>query len=164
MKISKENTKDMMGWGVAGLVAGIGYSVFSIWLGQKTDNRELHVETEALIEDIQLFKLFCQLQRYRKVSEVDFVQSVDHADRLVFRLIQLRDKTIDVSVSDRTECFMFFKSTMDHLEKLLKKSKNHKNPKVPVEVHNLYLKIFEILETHWTEIMRITKEVHMFNS
>lgn len=160
MKLTRDDSKGLVTWGAAGLAGGLLYSLTQVYIKQLCNINDLDPKTEALYEDQELFALFCQLQTFRQLDEKAFRFSVDNSDRLVFRRHQLQNQNIKVSLRDRPESFMFLKIAMSNLEKLLKTAKGHKDAKVPVKVHNLYLKIYDCLESHWKVVLQLTQEVN----
>jgi hypothetical protein len=159
MKISKDDVIDVGKWSVAGLSTGLVYSMVSIWIKQKTNTQDLDPKTEALFNDSELYSLFTQLQRFRFLDETAFRRCVDNADRLLYRRMQLQDTDIEASLSDRPEAFMYLKNAMNEIEKILDKSKNHPEARIPVEIHRLYIKIYESLESHWKAVLKLTQAV-----
>ena len=157
MKITGRDSKDIVAWSAGGLVAGLLYQIASIWVKQKTNAQQLNPTTEALSVDQELFSLFCQLQEHRKVNEMCFRRAVDDSDRLVFLHEQLRTKQIDTSLKDRPAAFLYFKSAIQNLENFYQDSEHHPSVRVPVEVHRLYVLIFECLEKHWNAILHLTQ-------
>lgn len=159
MKLTVGDSKDLLSWGAGGLVTGMLYQLSCIWIKQSTNVQELNPLTEAICEDHELFSLFCQLQEYRNLSETFFRRAVDDADRLVFLRLQLQSKTVQPSLEDRPNAFLYFKNAVRSLEKLFELSKKHALPRVPVEVHRLYLLIFTCLESHWNAILHATQNI-----
>ena len=160
MKLTGGDSKDLLTWGAGGLIAGLLYQFTSIWVKQKTNVQELDPLTEALCDDQELFALFCQLKEYRKLSEMCFRRAVDDADRLVFLHMQLRKQEVKASLNDRPSAFLHLKNSVKNLEKLFNLSQKHPIPRVPVEVHRLYVLIFTCLENHWNAILHLTQTIH----
>ena len=159
MKLTRGDTKDVLTWGAGGFAVGILYQLGCVWVKQKTNTQDLDPPTEALNEDAELFALFCQLQAYRKLNEAAFRRAVDDADRLVFLHTQLRNTEVKASLTDRPNAFLFFKNAVYNLELLFDSSFKHPMPRIPVEVHRLYLLIFASLETHWNSVLHLTQSI-----
>lgn len=160
MNLTRNDTKSVLSWGVGGFVAAAMYQLTSIWVRQRTNTGELGPETEALGDDPELFSLFCQLQEHCKLSHAAFRQSVNDADRLVFLHLQLQNNEIKPSLKDRTVAFLHFKSAVRNMEALFEAAQLHPLPRVPVEVHRLYVLIFTCLENHWNSILHTTQVIH----
>lgn len=159
MKVTGGDIRDLLCWGAGGLASGVVYQLASIWIRQKTNSGDLDPPTEALHEDQELLALFCQLQEYRTLGDNVFRRAVDDADRLVFLHLQLRNKDVAAALHDRPHAFLYLKHAVENLERLLTLSQDHPMPRVPVEVHRLYVLIFTCLETHWNGILHLTRTV-----
>jgi hypothetical protein len=160
LKLTGGDAKDIMNWTVSGLVVGALYQMTSIWMRQKSNSQDLNPLTEALVDDDELFSLFCQLQEHRTVDEVSFRRAVDDADRLVFLHMQLRSEQVKASMHDRANAFLYLKSSLKYLEILFQNSRTHVLPRVPVTIHKLYVLIFTCLEKHWNAILHLTQDIH----
>lgn len=163
MKVTQGDTRDLVSWGVGGLVTGVLYQLTSIWIKQKTNRQALDPLTEALSEDQEVFSLFCQLQEYRTINESAFRRAVDDADRLIFLHMQLRNGVIQASLQDRPNAFLHLKNACQHLEAVFQSAQHHAHARVPVEVHRLYVLIFTCLESHWTSVLHLTQVIHAFD-
>jgi len=159
MKLTGGDSRDLMAWGAGGLAAGCLYQITAIWAKQKTNVQDLSPATEALCDDSELFALFCQLQEYRTVSELHFRRAVDSADRLLFLHAQLRSEKVQATLSDRPNAFLYLKYAVFHLEALFDKAQAHPISRVPVEIHRLYVLIFESMEKHWNAILHLTQRI-----
>ena len=159
MKLTNDNLKEIVGWSVTGLLGGVVYSFASVWIHRRTNTYDLEPKTEVLFKEEELFALFCQLQVHKHIDKKAFRNAVDNADRLIFLLYQLRDKKIEPTLGDRPEAFAYFKSCIDSLETLVKSAKLQDNSRIQVEVHRLYTKVYEILQSNWQTVLHITQNV-----
>jgi len=163
MKFTHGDIRDLVAWATGGFVVGCSYQLGNIWLKQRTNVQDLSPLTEALCDDAETFALFCQLQEYRDQDEISFRRAVDNADRLILLHVQLRKGIIQPSLTDRPTGFLHFKNTIKYLEKFFTSSKESSSARIPVEVHRLYLLLFNNLESHWNSILHLTHEVHENN-
>ena len=159
MKITRRDRKDMLIWGSGALATGLAYSLASTWIRQKTNSQDLSPATEALFTDAELFSLCCQLQEYRQVHPDVFSSIIDNADRLVLRYTQLRDKIIEPHLRDRAEARAFHDTCLRKLEFFLQAAKQQQDVRLAVEIHNLYVKIFEIIERYLLNTIRLTEDI-----
>ena len=159
MKITKKDGQSAIMWGTVGLLGGIGYALAVVGARNTGNIQDLSPATDALYKHCELFSLFCQLQKFRALSEDDFCLAVDSADRLVFRLSQLQDKATDASLSDRPEGRTNRKMCLKHVEELVLAAKKHTDARVYVEVHLLYTKIFDVIQSIWMSLYRLTDDI-----
>ena len=159
LKLSRTDTKSLISWGFSGLTAGVLYALTQSWAEQKINNQVLKPETESMFQDHELYALFCQLQTYRNVSEMHFRRAVDESDRLVHLNLTLTNHITQSGTQDRAEGYLYFKKAVQHLEELFKLSKHSSSPRNIVYIHNIYIKIFSRLESHWQSIMHLTRDI-----
>lgn len=142
--------------------AGVGlYSLYSILqnhLPQK-EVKLMQQEIESLCIDQELFSLFLRLQKFKFIDSDLFEKSVDFADNLVFLHKQLQMGEVKPVLDDRPNAFFVYKNCIHNLEMLVKKSRNYKLSRVPVEIHRIYLSILICLERHWTGVLHLTQDI-----
>ena len=161
MRISFSDTRGVANWALAGLVGGALYQLGFIWAKQRTNVQDLSPPTEALWEDQEMFALFCQLQEFRDIAPLAFRRAVDEADKLVFLHCQLKSNTIAPVLADRANAFLHFKMCTKYLESFFVTAQHHKTARVPVEVHRLYMLIFDLMENHWNAVLHLTQKIKL---
>lgn len=150
-----------IGWGIAGLAAGVLYSTTYSWIATKAKNGDLDPATDVLHTDPEMFALFMRLQEHRSLDDSAFRTAVDNVDRLMYLRSQLEDNP--ATLKDRPCAFGYFKTSIAALEKLLTAAKKHPSAKVPVEVHSLYVKLYSCIESVWKDLMRQTQKTQEKN-
>lgn len=159
MKLTKRDTKDIVTWGAAGLVAAAMYQLTSIWCRHRTNVQDLDPSTEALFRDDYMFSLFCQLQEYRSVDEKMFRKSVDECDRLVFHHMLLREGVVAPDNEDSSRAFVTFTLATKYLESFVRTANKSNCTRTKVYVHRFYTMIHECLENHLNGIFKLSNEL-----
>ncbi len=159
MKINKSDYGNIFLWGSGGLIAGVCYQLGIICFDKKFNSNKLLPETEVLVYDTELYNLFCSLHSHKHIQIKNFEAAVEYADRLVFIRYQLQQGNIQPCLTDRTKAFVDFKQCTSNLDDFFIHSQKLANSRITVEVHNIYKRIFSILEDHWTNVLKLTQDV-----
>ena len=159
MKFTRDDVRGAVTFGTIGLLSGFMYQVAHVYAGQFVNVEFLEVPTEELVNDCELFSLFCQLQYYQYFDILSYTRSVDDADRLCFLHKQLANGLIKPNVRDRPRAFMFFKSVNRNIEKLIDIAKQQKKWKEAAEINKLYESIFYKTQTHWSSVLKLTVDI-----
>ena len=157
MKLTRSDSKRMIRWSLSGLIVICVYKLVSIYTTYDTDTNQLTPDTEALVKDMELFILFCRLQKYKHIDLTSFESLVNDTDRLMLYHVQLESEQIQPSIADRPTAFMFFKSAIKSLDKFVATSKLNSPGKEYVEVHQIYKLIYSNLEEHWNSVLKLTQ-------
>ena len=148
-----------------GTCSSIAYAVYH-WFkenGNKIiiNKYKLNHDTEAIQTDVELHCLLVKLQAFSNIDERSFCKAVDNIDRLLFIETQLASRNIKPNLNDRPLSYQYFKKSVDNLENLVRKSKLHTSPQIPVHIHSIFKKIYSVLVDHWRNIMKLTNDVQM---
>ena len=160
MKFTRDDVRGACSFGTIGLLSGFMYQVAQVYAGQFVNVQFLEVPTEELVNDCELFSLFCQLQYYQYLDRASYTRSVDDADRLCFLHKQLLNGIIKPNARDRPRAFMFFKSVKRNIENLIEIAKKKKKWKEAAEINRLYEAIFDKTQTHWSSVLKLTVDIY----
>lgn len=151
--------KFVSGWGILGLLSGVGYSFVYLWCQNQVNKCTLKIPTEALDPRTTLYALFCSLQQFSNINELAFRRAVEFTDRLLLIEHELYSSNIDPEFQDRPQSYSYYTAAVEYLEVLYTDSKQEDSAKIQVQVHALYLKIFGELRQHWENVLRLTRDV-----
>ena len=160
MDLGSNDWLSIASWSGAGLVLGSLYSLINIYVTKQTNSQSLHPLTDCLYKDTVLFALFVRLQEHRHLNDKAFIDAVNNADRLLWRSMQLEERKIQPSITDRSESYLYFTLSIQNLTTLLEISKKTYPPKKVIQLYSLYSNIYDMLVVQWTNVLKLTQNVH----
>ena len=143
----------IIGWGAAGLVAGVGYKVAHLKLMKSNNAFKLAPKTDILWQNDELFNLCLRLQRFKHIDKFNFEQAIVNMDRLLYFEDIMQNEDFSLQVDDKRFAYGHFETTLDHLKKLYTTAHKQATPKQVVQIKRLYTEITELLQTIWLRIL-----------
>jgi hypothetical protein len=119
-------------------------------------------ELTSLNQDYELYSLFLRLHLY-PVRTKTFEKAIDLVDLLLYRIIQMKIHGPISACSDRARCFQLYHQIQTSLEAIVTTAGSHPDPRLVVEVHSLYKKIYSNLQDKWLMVMRLTQKTELTN-
>ncbi len=117
-------------------------------------------ELSSLNQDYELYSLFLRLYPY-PIRPRLFEKTIDLVDLLIYRIIQLKTHGPISACSDRAGCFQLYHQILSHLEAIVTTTKSHPDPRLVVEVHSIYKKMYSNLQDKWIMVMRLTQKAEL---
>ena len=143
----------ILGWGLAGMVGGMGYKVAHLKYSQQKGAEKLTPKTDVLWQHQELFALCLKLQKFKSFDKFNFDQSIINIDRLLYFQQVTKESGFEVEKDDQKISFGYFKTAQDHLKQLYASVHNKGTPKKVAQVKRIYSDISEILQGTWLKIL-----------
>lgn len=142
----------MFTWLTTGLALGMVFQLIKYpWSGKSS--MELKPSTEALGKYPQLMHHLLRLQYYRYLHESNFVSMVENIDRYLHFITESSgQKHGKDNVTDRACGFKLFKQAVESNECFYEVTKSNA-AKEQLEVHVIYIKIYNELQSTWSDFM-----------
>ncbi len=134
-------------------------SIGAIWFAYSLQQGPTRValNTECLQDDGILLHQMGKLKLLISKDQLStFAEAVKCADCMLFKEIQLLKRELDPCIETQLECFADFKCAQEHLETLVRGATS---VKASVHIHHVYQKIYDCLQVHWVNIMRLTRVI-----
>lgn len=142
-----------------GLMGGVGYSYLNIWCRRNVHPYKLKIDTETIDTRSLIYFLLCKLQKYSDINEDAFRKSVEFTDRLLLIESGLYSKQIKPVLQDRPRSYSYYKRAISCIEEIYTDSKSCQSARIQVEVHSIYIKIYDELKLRWENILKLTRDV-----
>jgi hypothetical protein len=142
-----------------GVVGGLVYRCLNWYIESRSNRIGLPPGVESVYDDVELTKLLMDIQNYRGVSENEFLKTVENADRLVHRYINLRDRNILPELRDRVDAYTFFRSSVTGAYSMCEATKIKHAGKDAAVLYRLYQKLYYRLQQYFRSIISLTAYV-----
>lgn len=144
---------------MVGLAGGIGYSYLHAWCRRNAHPYKLKIDIEAIETRSLIYFLLCKLQKYSDINEDAFLKTVEFTDRLLLIESGLYRKQIKPVLQDRPRSYSYYKRAISYIEEIYIGSKSCQSARVQVEVHSIYIKLYDELKLRWENILKLTRDV-----
>lgn len=143
---------------VSGMLSAM--TVIKLYKDESVPNSETLSEMEYVQQDAMLSAYLQKMYECRKsIDESIYNKLLDSLDKLLFKLHLLKSRKVVARLEDRGESFRLYGETMDFLDQLTLKCKEHGTASDYVKIFQYYLLVRKTIEERLEQIVRLTEDV-----